>query len=72
MATKAPAKPAVAAPAGKGGTKTITRKRRNSLERKSLPKFLKVTFLGSAHSTFKGVLAAWKESRRKTGGESRF
>jgi hypothetical protein len=61
MATKAPA----ATPAAKGGTKTITRKRRNSLERKCLPKYLKTMFSGSTHAQFKSLLIAWKESRKK-------
>lgn len=64
MATKAPAKAAApAAPSGKG--KTINRKRRNSLTRQSLPKYLKTLFSGSDPATFRSVLAAWKESRKK-------
>lgn len=67
MATKAPLKtPApAAASSAKAGLKTITRKRRNSLMRKSLPKYLKVLFKGSDHMTFRAVLAAWQESRKK-------
>ena len=65
MAPKAPAKaPAAAAPA-KGNT--VNRKRRNTLERRSLPKGLKSQFAGSSHGVFKLLLAAWKESRRKVG-----
>lgn len=67
MATKAPATkaPAAKAPATKGGAGVITRKRRNSLERKSLPKYLKALFSGSSRLQFKALLDAWKESRKK-------
>ena len=60
MATKAPAKPA--APASKS---SIARKKRNALERKCLPKTFKVLFSGNDRTTFKTLLAAWKDSRRK-------
>jgi hypothetical protein len=63
MATKAPAKSAPAAPV-KGGN-AITRKRRNTLERKCLSKALKMQFTGASSSVMRLVLAAWKESRRK-------
>jgi hypothetical protein len=45
--------------------KTINRKRRNALERRSLPKDLKRQFLGADRATFKTLLAAWKDSRKK-------
>lgn len=67
MATKAPAK--AAAPAAKN-TKTINRKKRNSLERKSLPKAIKRLFAGSDRTTFRTLLAAWKEARRKAPREA--
>lgn len=61
-----------AAPAKSAGKK-INRARRNSMMRKSLPKFLKTMFSGSDHSTFRSVEAAWKESRKKvsSGGMGR-
>jgi hypothetical protein len=65
MATKAPAKAPTAAPTKAGNT--VNRTRRNTLERRSLSKALKSQFAGSSHGVFKIVLAAWKESRRKTG-----
>lgn len=55
---------AAAVPA-KGSAKTINRKSRNALERKSLPKAFKVQFSGFGKSTFKTVLKAWHESRKK-------
>ena len=58
-------KTADAVPKGKGDKKTINRKRRNSLERKYLPKALKCLYIGSDHVTFRGILAAWKEGRKK-------
>jgi len=58
MATqKAPAKEATKA--GKN------RKRRNALERRSLPKEFKRQFMGADKSVFKFLLAAWKDSRKK-------
>lgn len=74
MATKAPATKApaakAAAPASKGGA--INRKRRNSLERKCLPKHLKTLFAGSSRSQFKAVLSAWKDSRKKAPARESF
>lgn len=58
-------KTAVAAPKVKSDRTTINRKRRNALERKCLPKALKVLYAGSDHVTFRGILAAWKEGRKK-------
>ena len=60
MATKAPAK---AAASGKGNA--IVRKRRNSLTRQSLPKYLKTIFAGGTPSIYRAVLVAWKDSRKK-------
>lgn len=68
MATKAPAaKPAAPAKAGN----VITRKRRNTLERKCLSKQFKVLFSGSSGAVYRNMLAAWKEARRKTGPSPR-
>jgi hypothetical protein len=53
------------AASAKTGTSTINRKRRNALERKSLPKYLKVIFRTENKSTFKAILAAWKDGRKK-------
>lgn len=58
-------KTAVAAPKAKSERNTINRKRRNALERKCLPKALKFMFAGGDHVTFRGILAAWKEGRKK-------
>lgn len=63
MANKPAAKPAAAAPAA--AKSTVTRKRRNTLERKCLGKEFKRQFVGSSHGVFKLVLAAWKEARKK-------
>ncbi len=67
MATKKGAAPA--APAKATGKK-INRTRRNALERKCLPKCYKVLFAGESRSTFRMILAAWKESRRKNYSEA--
>lgn len=53
-----------AAPAKANG-KQINRKRRNSLERKCLPKALKVLFARSPGSVMKAVQQAWSEGRKK-------
>lgn len=45
--------------------KAITRSRRNSMERKCLPKCYKTLFLGSNKTTFKMILEAWQDSRKK-------
>ena len=58
--TQAPSAPA------KASTKTISRKRRNALERKCLPKSMKVLFANSGRETFRAVLKAWKDGRKKT------
>lgn len=55
---------AAAAPA-KAVTKTINRKRRNALERKCLPKALKIQFAGSSRAMFRSLLKAWQEGRKK-------
>ena len=57
--TKAPAKEV------KASTKTINRKRRNALERKSLPKSFKRLFRDADRATYKTLLAAWLEGRKK-------
>lgn len=62
MAAKPAAK--TAAPA-KAPTATINRKRRNALERRSLPKQIKRMFLGATPEVYKLMLGAWKESRKK-------
>lgn len=41
------------------------RKRRNALERRSLPKDLKRQFMGAEKAIFKVLLDAWKDSRKK-------
>lgn len=56
---------AAAAPA-KAVTKTINRKRRNALERKCLPKALKTLYANSGKETFRAVLKAWQDGRKKT------
>jgi hypothetical protein len=48
--------------AAKGGK---NRKRRNALERRSLPKDLKRQFMGTDKTLFKILLDAWKDSRKK-------
>ena len=53
-----------AAPA-KGDRKTINRQRKNSFERKCLPKALKVLFKGSDKATYKLLLKAWQEGRKR-------
>lgn len=55
-------KAAAAAPATKGGK---NRKRRNALERRSLPKEFKRQFMGADKAVFKFLLEAWKDSRKK-------
>lgn len=60
-----------AAPA-KTNSKKISRKRRNALERKCLPKSLKRLFKGSDRPTFRTLLLAWQDSRKKTKGENSF
>jgi len=54
-----------AAPVKSGG-KQINRTRRNSTERKCLPKALKVLFAGSPKPVMKAVYMAWVESRKKS------
>jgi hypothetical protein len=49
----------------KANTKSIKRVKRNAMERKSLPKSLKVLYMGSTKSSFKNILDAWLESRKK-------
>lgn len=59
-------KPAQAATAtAKAVTKVINRKRRNALERKCLPRTLKIMFAGSGKETFRSLLKAWQEGRKK-------
>ena len=60
MATK----PQAAAPAKAAG-KQINRTRRNALERKCIPKSYKIQFAGAGKATFRSLLAAWKDSRKK-------
>lgn len=59
-------KPAQAAAPAKVATKVINRKRRNALERKCLPKALKIMFAGSDRATFRSILKAWQDSRKKS------
>ncbi len=47
------------------GSRSINRTRRNSLERKSLPKYYKVLFRNDSSEIKKLIDSAWKESRRK-------
>lgn len=58
-------KPAPAAAPAKAITKSVTRNRRNANERKCLPKALKVQFGGSGRETFRSLLKAWQDSRKK-------
>lgn len=60
----AKAKGNVTAAAAAGG-KVINRKKRNALERKSLPKNFKALFKGDTHATYRSLLKAWQESRKK-------
>lgn len=47
-------------------TSTINRSKNNSSTRKCLPKSFKILFSGAKSSEFKMILAAWKESRKKS------
>lgn len=49
----------------KTNLKSIKRVKRNAMERKSLPKSLKVLYMGSSRAEFKNILYAWVESRKK-------
>lgn len=57
-------KAAGAAPAKDGG-KSISRGRRNSFERKCLPKAYKVLFAGDGRAIMRGQLLAWQEGRKR-------
>lgn len=65
MAKQKTSAKAAAAPA-KTDMKKINRMRRNALERKCLPKKYKNLFKGSNRETFRSILEAWQESRKKT------
>lgn len=58
-------KPAATAAATSAGHKVINRKRRNSLERKCLPKSFKNLFRGESRESFRSLLKAWQDSRKK-------
>ncbi len=58
-------KPAPAAAPAKVATKSVNRNRRNANERKCLPKALKIQFAGSGRETFRSLLKAWQDSRKK-------
>lgn len=45
--------------------KTIQRKRRNSFQRKCLPKQYKVLFAGYSRLQFKELLLAWEDGRKR-------
>ena len=49
----------------KGNAKVIQRSTRNSFERKCLPKSFKVLFARGDHATFKNLLKAWQENRKR-------
>lgn len=49
----------------KGNSKLVNRSTRNSFERKCLPKEYKVLFAGSDRTTFRMILKAWQESRKR-------
>jgi hypothetical protein len=53
------------AAAPKGDMKVVKRSTRNSFERKCLPKEFKVLFAGSDRATFKMLLKAWQEGRKR-------
>jgi hypothetical protein len=53
-----------AAPQQTGG-KQVKRDRRNSFERKCLPKAYKRLFAGESRTVFKGLLSAWQETRKR-------
>lgn len=56
------------AAAPKANGKSINRKRKNSFERKCLPKALKTLLAGSDHVTYRAYLQAWQESRKRPSG----
>lgn len=58
-------KPVQAVVATKSVTKVVNRKSRNALERKCLPKTYKIMFAGSDRATFRSLLKAWQEGRKK-------
>lgn len=62
-------KPAAAAAAAATGHKTINRKKRNSLERKCLPQVYKNLFRGEDRASFRSILSAWQDGRKKTSSE---
>lgn len=47
-------------------TQSITRKRRNANERKCLPKSLKILFASTGTASFRSILKAWQDGRKKT------
>lgn len=57
--------PSKAAAPAKTVTKSINRKRRNALERKCLPKTYKALFAGAGKETFRALLKAWQDGRKK-------
>ena len=54
------------AAAPKGGSNVVQRSSRNSFERKCLPKEFKILFAGSDRATFKMILKAWQEGRKRS------
>lgn len=63
MANKPAKNQAAAAPAV--AKKKINRVKRNAMNRKSLPKSLKIQFAKNTRAQNRALLAAWKESRKK-------
>ncbi len=61
MAKNTKAAPAQAAASGK----KINRNRRNSFERKCLPKAYKRLFAGDGHAVMRSQLVAWQEGRKR-------
>lgn len=59
-------KPAAATAATGAGHKTINRKKRNALERKCLPQSFKNLFRGESRESFRSLLKAWQDGRKKT------
>ncbi len=59
-----------AAPAAGSGGKVIVRKRRNSFERKCLPKALKTLFKRDTPAQFRAIEKVWKESRKKVSAKA--
>ncbi len=54
----------VQATPSKTDAKKINRKKRNAMERKSLPKAYKMLLSGKSPATFRSMTKTWQESRK--------